>query len=326
MLKYASAVTSAFFAVMASTAHAEFVDAEQPVIGGSPTYPVFFESFAQTFIAENDGEIIALELPISCGSSATNEAGVSLRDASITEPEGPVLASYRGPISTSDTPAFHRVNFPSPVPVSAGDKLAYIFNLSDGCFFYGSGGGDPYANGEAFFQGQFGEEWFPTGGDRPFKVIMRDPPVVASDDRCRLPNGELIPVWRHAPACRCFEDSSLLETRCGVMHPDFLIERFAPLFVKPGQAYKVRWKFTPRTQLDNPVALATSMNGKTQKTLYFGYKSKPGLSEEVTLESVAPKYISNDPDLTVINYNMKDAADEAFVKFGMETPGLSGQK
>ena len=326
MRKLRSTILAALATIVTSTAHAEFVDASQPIVRGAPSFPDFFSSYAQTFTVENDGTIIALELPISCGSNPSNEGGVSLRDASVTEPEGPVLTSYRGPIGRFETPDLHRVTFPTPVDVQAGDKLSIIFGVNDGCFIYQAGAGsDPYPNGTGYFQGQFGEEWQAIN-DLPFKVIMEKTLSLSHDDACRAADGTLLPVWRHAPACRCFEDQSLLESRCGVLHPDFFLERIAPLIVKPGTKFEVIWKFTPRKELSQPVLLTLNPDSKNAKTLKFGYKSKPGIFEQTSTKHIIPYFDQSEPELAEIDYNMKDAPSDAFTKFRFQSAPTGSAK
>ena len=329
-------LASAIAAIVA-VAKAETIDQEQPLINASAGYHGVGgdseQKLAQTFKVGMTGRLIALDLPIAC---AGGDLIVEIRRQDGGKPTGAVLRTIRASLSSLGPVSFRRLYLPTRLVVSSGDELAFTVEVEDegNCNYATAPDGDTYPRGEGFFDSRPNppgwvamNDFINEPHDLPFKTVMED----AADRRAGRcvafgitdpDTGEWLelPISRDTPACRCFEDQSAREFRCGVLHPDFYMVRRIPWPLVAGKKFTEKWEFTPLTDLDGPVRM-TLKGGGLYKPVYrdFGFKSEPGQTETFEVDGIAPKAGEEVQGIAAFEYDMQDASNEHLKQFGLDT-------
>ncbi len=291
------------------------------------------QKLAQSFTVGVDGNLAGLRLPIAgCGRG---DLVITIREMVGGRPTGPVLRTVTVP--GSDVPftytGFTDFFFPAPLAVNAGDVLAFtVETVGDDsfCSYATPPGGNLYSRGEGFFDarpnppGWEAFKGFPTGPqDLPFATLMDDPSSGGPGRNCiaQTSGGAVpTPIDYYTPACRCFEDVTVNEFRCGILHPDFFIVWRFPFPVPPGRPYTEIWQFTPLTRLDGPVRMRISGGGLPQEQKFeFSMKGASSKTQTRRLKAVAPKEALDVKGLAIIEYDMQDAKSEMQKAFGIDT-------
>lgn len=318
---------------LGASAHGQIIDQQQPRIDRDAGFlglgTDVHQKLAQTFRVGRTGELIALDLPIGCAG----KAAIEIVEQVDGKPEGRVIGRGEFSGDTLDTPGFRTVSLSAPVSVTVGDEIGFSLERIDGeCNYATAPVGDTYARGQGFFDarpnppGWVSFKEFPgTPQDLAFKTIMAGAPsrpdaciAVGITDETTGKWLEL-PISRDTPICRCFEDPTLREMRCGVLHPDFFIHEIRPWPLTPGKPYDVKFEFTPLSQLDGPVKMHLEGGGISKpRSVVFGYKSKPGLSETAVVRHVAPEKPGGLQGAAFFSYDMKSAPIPDLTKFGLD--------
>ncbi len=318
---------------------AVIVDQEQPLVDASAGFLGIGgdeeQKLAQSFTVGVDGDLAGLRLPIiGCGSG---DLVITIRRMIGGRPGGPALRTLTVP--PSDVPftftEFTDFLFATPLAVNAGDVLAFtVETVGAGsfCSYATPPGGDLYSRGEGFFDarpnppGWEAFKGFPTGPqDLPFATLMDDPGTggggsarncIAQTSGGAIPT----PIDFYTPACRCFEDRTVNEFRCGFLHPDFIIVRRIPFPVPPGRGYVETWQFTPITRLDGPVRMRISGGGLAQDQKFeWSTKGASRRTQFRRIPAVAPKEAIDVKGLAIVEYDMQDAQSALQKTFGVDT-------
>jgi len=324
------------------------VDQEQPLIneaagfhgvGGNEE-----QKLAQTFIVGVDGYMVGLRLPIiGCGRG---DLVLELRRQDSGKPTGSILRAVTIPGGDVPFSGVADFLFHAPLAINAGAELAFTVQTvgeDSYCSYAMAPDGDTYPRGESFFEslpnppGWLSSEDFPGPHDLSFYTLMDDPSgpgASAGAGNCVIP-GEIdpatgmpliLPIINDVPACRCFEDASAREFRCGILHPDFFILRRLPFPLTLGKPFEEVWQFTPLTKLDGPVRI-TLTGGAFEKPVEFEFAAKRKQSSyrkqsfrrRFTAKAAAPLKSVTLPGAAIIEYEMKDADNEYLMKFGLDT-------
>ncbi len=286
------------------------------------------QKLAQTFKVGTGGPLAAIAVPVSCRSG---DLIVEIARQDSGGPGGAILQRTVKPASDfSPTPAgFVTIALDTPVAVAAGDRLALVLrNVTGECALQRAPAGNTYPDGHGWFESapEFAG-WATTDakgrlpgepGDLPFQTFIDVPTM--SDGGCFVPGFGPVPADPYSGACRCFQDPGGRETRCGGLHPDFLIERTIPFPLTPGKVFREVWRITPLTDLDGPVRMTLEGAGLA-KPVYreFGEGGEPGVAETFTVKRLAPGYADDVEGLATFEYEMLDPADESFTFFGFDT-------
>lgn len=316
------------------SANAQTIDQQQPLIdetagflgvGGDSD-----QKLAQTFKVGVTGRMIALDLPMACGG----DYRIEIRQQAGGTPSGALVRRIEGTGTSLGVDGFQRYPILVPIPVTAGDELSFtVETLGGNCNYATSPDGNTYTDGQGFFDSRPNPPgWLALKGtldtfkDLPFKTVMEDA-TIAGRGNC-IANGVTdpntgqwleLPIIRDVPACRCFEDPSLRELRCGAFHPDFFITRITPWPLVPGEPYEEIFDFSPITQLDGPVRMVVQGGGHEKPIVRtFGLKSKPGQSERFVTKAVAPAGDVITPGAAFFEYGMKDPTGEYQKAFGID--------
>lgn len=330
-----TALSALFSIAFFSSAHAGLVlDQEQGAfdaalsplaIGGDVQ-----QELAQTFKVGTGGPLAAIGVPVGCSSG---DLIVEIRELSAGAPTGALLqqtvkAGSEFPVTPSD---FVTINLDAAVAVATGQELALVLRNETGeCAILRAPSGDAYADGQGWFEAgpEFGG-WTTLdlkgalpdeANDLAFQTFIDVPtapgPMAGG---CFVPGFGQVPADPYSGACRCFQDADLREMRCGILHPDFFIERITPLPLKPGKLYDEVWRFTRLTNIDGPVRMSAEGLGRSKPQIhYFGVKGKQGTTETKTFTLRAPSQTIS-PGVTTFEYDMRNADDDSFRFFSFDT-------
>lgn len=330
------------------TAASYVIDQQQPLINESAGFLGVGgdseQKLAQTFTVGMSGDLAGLRLPVAgCGRG---DLLIQLVRQVTGQPTGLLLRALI--ISGSDVPfsytGFTDFFFPAPISVSTGDKLAFsvqTIGVDSYCSYATAPTGDTYSRGDGFFDsrpnppGWLSFKSVPDPfNDLAFFTLMEDLSIPGSSGNCVIP-GRVdpvtglpleLPISNLVPACRCFEDASAREMRCGILHPDFFIVREFPMPLVPGKEFKERWRFTPLTELDGPVRVTISGGALQQSVKHeFGLKAGKKKPETFTFKGMAPIEASLIQGSALIEYDMQGAKSEYQRSFGVDTSIYPGQ-
>lgn len=163
------------------------LDQEQPNadtgIGGLAIGGTSEQMLAQTVTVGRTGALTEVRLPIACstGSAVVEIQGV---DAS-GKPDGVTLGARQVPgslLPSTFPPAFQTFRFGSRLFFKAGQRFAIVLRvnkLPKSCGVFQGPTGDPYADGELFYDARPNPPgWLPAGGGRdlPFETLMLEAP------------------------------------------------------------------------------------------------------------------------------------------------------
>ena len=296
-----------------------FVDQQQTGIDAS--FPLLEiggpqdKRLAQTFTVGARGVISEVHLPIECESGILIVEIVAVA-GDVPAPEslgiwdrGLKVAADLPPMTTPEFRSIPLVELP-PVPgdrfpigsasfiPDVGERLALVISNPTGrCTMYRGIAVDPYTRGNGFFDERpTPRDWDPLTGniepsdDLPFKTVMDGDPPSPPCQLFGLTGNPIISNF--VPVCRCLQDESLLETRCTLFHPSYLLIRRVPIPVIPEVEFKISWTLTPLTDLAGDVELKETLPKELQaffkKPLVFrANQLKPGTSLTLDYKAVA---------------------------------------
>lgn len=319
-IRLPAAASLAFAALFCfATAHAQTIDQEEPAIDASAGFLGIGgdsqQKLAQTFTVGADGRLIAVDIPVTCGGA---DVIIELRRLGPSgKPDGALLRVARRTFPSGPPGEFRRTYFPTPVEVTAGERLAFTIRMAnpgDSCNYGTSPTGDAYAGGQGYFDARPNPPgWLAMRGldpydDIPFKTVLEGPGAMSDGQDCIINTASgpvSLPGGRYTAVCRCLSDAGLREFRCGIMTEDFFLWRRLHIPVRPGMPYTEIWEFFPAAPLDAPVRLTISGDdvGKAM-THVFGLNPKKG-SERFIVKGIAPKNMKAFNARATIDYDMK---------------------
>ena len=239
--------------------------------------PGFEQKLAQTVTAGRDGDLVEVQLPVTCTSGHLIVEIVEL-DGSL--PGTTVLG--RAVVAAADLPpgdpsAFRSIRLESPVSQRRGDQFAIVLRTEDGeCGLTRAPAGDTYPRGDAFFDarpnppGWIAFEEFPGEAfDIPFRTVLASAGGGGgASEPCFVAGFGRIPfVPAFAPVCRCLADPGLREGRCAFLHPGLLLFREIPLPIPPGKSFRVDWTLMPLVPVGGKVAVTDLWPGGFDSSL-----------------------------------------------------------
>ena len=181
--------------LVASTAGAQFVDQEQPVmdytsVGDFVLGGFYNQELAQVFTAGRTGLLAGAEFGLECVNVAEATAGTVTLDVRTVEggvPGSTLLtaatfdaAGFPGYWPNDYPPYFRRLELSAPVPVTAGIQYALTlrFTSANGtsCGVAAGPEGDPYPGGDGSYRENGPWGWVPLGPrvDLPFRTLMEE--------------------------------------------------------------------------------------------------------------------------------------------------------
>lgn len=264
---------------------------------------------AQTVTAGIDGRLARVELPVVCESGALV---VEIRNLVPGESPGvpgmPVPGTTiltRAEVPASEFPpsggyVFHPIDFARTVPMSVGDTFAIVLRNDTGQCHVGMGlSVDLYARGESVWRYISVEPdvWLSTGGftdpiDMAFKTYVETGPGRSTGfSPCVVTGFGPLPIPDFVPLCRCVQDPSTRETRCGFLHPSLFLYRTMPSPIRPNETFKVRWTLLAMAPLEGILeiddVLPKGFQGSKSPLVFFGNQVPVGQSLTLSYEATA---------------------------------------
>jgi hypothetical protein len=187
-------VVTILLAMGGSTARAQVIDQEQPVIdttvGDLALGGYYNQQLAQVFTAGRTGLLVAAEFPLECVNFYDAPAGTITLEVRTVEagiPTDTVLstslfqpAAYSAFWPNDFPPYLRRLIFTTPVPVVAGAQYALVlqFATSNGtsCGVAQASEGDSYLGGDGWYRENGPWGWAPFGPrvDMAFRTLMQE--------------------------------------------------------------------------------------------------------------------------------------------------------
>ena len=309
----------AIFALLAATASraALVLDQEQATIelgtsgegflvGGDPEYML-----AQTVTAGVNGRLTRIEIPAVCESGTLV---VEIRNVVAGAPPGPVgilvpgsTVLTRGEADATEFPAsggfvFRPIDLDRSVRMAAGDQFAIVLKNETGRCGVGfaSPGIDLYPRGDSFFRYVFtsADVWLQTASPwDPYDIAFRTFVETGSGRRAGFSQCVVtgfrppLPIPSFTPVCRCVQDASLREARCGFFHPSVFLVRTLPSPLPASGPFEVRWTLFALKPLTGIVevddVLPPGFRGSKSPLVFFGGQVPVGESLTLAYEAMA---------------------------------------
>jgi hypothetical protein len=251
------------------------VDQEQPFFTSGPPLaitnsPTSEQKLAQIVTVGLAGPLVQIQLPVGCESGTLIVEIVEL-DGDF--PGTRILGGARVP--AADLPLvlpamFVPIDLDRGIRMSVGDRFAIVLRNETGhCGLATSTDGDTYSAGKGFWDARPSPPgWRPLSDfasyfDHPFKTVVdvpgRPPDPGRRSNLCSVIGfgTTFLPDW--APVCRCLQDASLREGRCGLLHPSVYMFRRVPGPIAAGQPFKVRWTVMPLAPLTGVLTLREAL-------------------------------------------------------------------
>jgi len=271
------------------------------VVGGDYGYQL-----GQTVTAGIDGRLARVEIAAVCESGTVT---IEIRDVAPGDPPGTwqpgTTVLTQGTADASMFPpsggfVFRPIDLDHPVRMSAGDQYAIVVKNETGQCGVAMGPSiDNYAGGRSVFRYRFlpPDTWIETGGladpvDMAFKTWVEvGPPPGAGFQLCTVGGFGPLPIPAFTPLCRCVQDASLREARCGLFHPSFFLYRTIPSPIERGATFEVKWTLVPLESFDGIVTvddvLPPGFQGTKSPLVFFGSQVPAGQSLTLSYEAVA---------------------------------------
>jgi hypothetical protein len=265
---------------------------------------------AQIVTAGLNGRLTRIEIPVVCESGTLI---IEIRNVVEGTPPGtpgllipgPTLLT-RGAVDASEVPpsggfVFRPVDLDRAVRMSAGERFAIVLKNETGRCGVGMGSWmDLYPRGHSVwrYMGTASGVWLGTGGlsdpiDTAFRTFVETGPGGPPGYKMCTVTGfhHPVPIPSFAPLCRCVEDASLRETRCGFFHPSMFLYRTLPSPISPGQPFTVTWTFIPLSPVTGFVEVTDNLPpgfaGMKSPLVFDGGQVPVGESLSLTYEAAA---------------------------------------
>lgn len=254
---------------------------------------------AQTVTAGMDGRLAQIQMPVTC-SSGTLIVEITPLDGDVPGTTVRSRADVGAALLPVVTPlVFRSFDLDRPVVMSAGERFAIVLRNETGDCHVGMADTlNPYSRGDSFFTFHDPPLWSHTGGfldpfDTAFKTLIEvgggggGRSVLCTVEQIRPP----LPFPDFTPVCRCLQDRSLREQRCGFFHPALFLFRRIPQPLPVGQPFTVKWTLVALAPLKGVVEvrdfLPPGFEGLKGPLVFFGDQIPQGASMTLDYKAVA---------------------------------------